>query len=333
MNENFDEDEYDESDEEEEEEESEDEDDEDESEEDMPSAGLPYYEFNFIENPEYEEDDEDDEEYEEDVEDLEGTIYRHHFYSKTLSNRRLIDVYVPPNYHYEQYKSYPVLYMHDGNNLFDPSMSFGGVTWEVDTTVEDLIKNNLMEEIIVVGISNTYNRDYEYTWTSMYLDFDDMKQGGGGRKYSRFIVSELKPFIDKRYRTLPFRETTAVMGSSLGGLISFYLGLYYPHVFSKIGMMSPSLWWGNGIIFKHVKDIIPNMKIWLDMGTKEYDEDDPEDDPEENIRNTRLLRSNLLNLGYVDNENLGYFEHSNAEHNEFFWAERLHLPLLFFFGK
>lgn len=291
----------------------------------------PYYDFGFENEEEAEEYYEDESEDSFDQDDIEGNINRHIFYSKTLANRRYIDVYLPPGYHQRLYKSYPVLYMHDGNNLFDPSISFGGTTWEVDTTIETLIENNLMEEIIVVGISNTYNRDYEYTWTSMYLDFDDRKQGGGGRKYSRFIVNELKPFIDRKYRTLPFRETTAVAGSSLGGLISFYLGLYYPHVFSKIGIMSPSLWWGNGIVFKHVKDLAPNLQIWLDMGTNEFDEEDP--DPEENIRNTRKLRQKLIDLGYVEGDNLGYFEHQGAAHNEWYWAERLHLTLLFFFGK
>ncbi len=302
----------------------------DEEDEEYSINGSPYYDFFSVENN---DDDGEDEEQEENENYYEGTLRRHLFYSKTLSNRRFIDVYLPPGYHYKQYKSYPVLYMHDGNNLFDPSISFGGVTWEVDTTIEDLIKNNLMEEIIVVGISNTNNRDYEYTWTSMYLDYEEVKQGGGGRKYSRFVVNELKPFIDKKYRTLPFRETTAVLGSSLGGLISFYLGLYYPHVFSMIGIMSPSLWWGNGIAFRHVKDYVPNSKIWLDMGTREYDEEDPEEDPEENIKNVRRLKKEFLKLGYVEDEDMGYFEHQDGEHNESAWAERLHLPLTFFFGK
>ena len=289
----------------------------------------PYYAYGYDEDHEDEYYFEDSEENFED-EDIEGSISRHVFYSKSLANRRYIDVYLPPGYHQKQYKSYPVLYMHDGNNLFDPSLSFGGVTWNVDNTIETLIKNNLMEEIIVIGISNTSNRDYEYTWTSMFLDFENKREGGGGRKYARFIVNELKRFIDKNYRTLPFRETTAVVGSSLGGLISFYLGLYYPHVFSKIGIMSPSLWWGNGIVFKHVKDMAPNLQIWLDMGTNEFDEEDP--DPEENIRNTRKLRGKLIDLGYVEGDNLGYFEHEGATHNEWYWAERLHLTLLFFFG-
>ncbi len=306
-------------------------DDQENEDESVSNNSQPYYDFGFEQEENSEEfyDAETEDSFDQD--DIEGNINRHVFYSKILTNRRYIDVYLPPGYHYNQFKSYPVLYMHDGHNLFDPSISFGGTTWEVDTTIETLINNNLMEEIIVVGINNTNNRDFEYTWTSMFLDFDDRKQGGGGRKYSRFIVNELKPFIDAKYRTLPFRETTAVIGSSLGGLISFYLGLYYPHVFSKIGIMSPSLWWGNGIVFKHVKEIAPNLEIWLDMGTYEYDDEDP--DPEENIRNIRKLRKKLIDVGYEEGDNLGYFEHQGAGHSEWYWAERLHLPLLFFFGK
>jgi predicted alpha/beta superfamily hydrolase len=261
---------------------------------------------------------------------IKGVIKRHKFFSKTLGNKRFIDVYLPPGYYERLYKSYPVLYMHDGNNLFDPKISFGGVSWDVDLTVEYLTENNLIEEIIVVGISNSFDREYEYTWTPMYLDYDDIKQGGGGRKYSRFLVSELKPFIDNKYRTLPYRDTTAVMGSSLGAIISFYLGLYYPHVFSKVGMMSPSLWWGNGIVYKHAKNLVPNIQIWLDMGTKEYEGEIYEN---EGIESTRKFRDVLLDIGFIEGENLAYFEHEGAEHNERSWAKRLHLPLMYFFGK
>lgn len=272
--------------------------------------------------------------YEDDAEELEldiekGTIKKHIVYSKTLNNRRPVYVYLPPSYHRNHYKAYPVLYMHDGNNLFDPKTSFGGNTWRVGETIEELVYNNLIEEIIVVGVSNNGNRDFEYTWTSM--NYGTYKEGGGGRHYAKFLVNELKPFVDSRYRTLPYRETTAVMGSSLGGVISFYLGLYYPHIFSKIGMMSPSLWWGNGILFRHAKDIAPNLEIWLDMGTNEYDEDD--EDPEENIVSARKFRKKLMKLGYEEGDSLGYFEHEGADHNEWYWAERLHLPLSFFFGK
>ncbi|MFN8672555.1 MAG: alpha/beta hydrolase-fold protein [Candidatus Sericytochromatia bacterium] len=284
-----------------------------------------YYDF-WAHQDEYEEDSDSD------ILDLhinKGTIKRHIFTSKTLSNKRYIYVYLPPNYFSREYKSYPVLYMHDGNNLFDPNLSFGGVTWKVSETIEELVYNNFIEELIVVGISNTGDRDFEYTWTPMY--YGNYREGGGGRKYAKMIVNELKPFIDKRYRTLPYRETTGVMGSSLGGVISFYLGLYYPHVFSKIGIMSPSLWWGNGILFKHVKEIAPNLDIWLDMGTHEFDEED--EDPEENIKNVRKFRDRLIKLGYVEGDNLGYFEHLGAGHNEWYWGERLHLPLTFFFGQ
>ncbi len=277
--------------------------------------------------------EDDDEEEDDDSEELDlpskGTIKRHIFYSKFLNNKRYIYIYLPNSYFRNIYKSYPVLYMHDGNNLFDPSTSFGGVTWRVRENIEELVHNNLMEEVIVVGICNNGDRDEEYTWTAM--NYGNYKEGGNGRKYAKMIVNELKPFIDRHYRTLPYRETTAVMGSSLGGLISFYLGLYYPHIFSKIGIMSPSLWWGKGILFRHVKEIAPNLDIWLDMGTNEYDDDD--EDPEENIRNVRKFRKKLIALGYVEGENLGYFEHQGADHNEWYWAERLHLPLSFFFGK
>jgi predicted alpha/beta superfamily hydrolase len=252
---------------------------------------------------------------------IEGMIVRHNFFSESLQNERPVDIYLPPGYETETEQYYPVIYMHDGNNLFDPNIAFGDVHWEVDTTIEKLLKINQIEKLIVVGIHNTMGRNYEYTWVPMELH--GKEEGGGGSKYAEFIIKELKPFIDSNYRTLKDRENTAVIGSSLGGLISLYLGKYYPDTFSKIGAMSASLWWAGGAVIEDLKDIRKDLKIWLDMGTGER------------MANDLFIRLKelLVNKGYVEAETVVFLEDLDAGHNEHDWAKRFYLPLLFFFSK
>jgi predicted alpha/beta superfamily hydrolase len=260
---------------------------------------------------------------------IRGSIVRHNISSRYLNNSRDLDIYLPPSYFKNPQKRYPVLYMHDGNNLFYPQIAFGGMPWKVDSTIDNMINNKLIEEVIVVGIHNTIGRNYEYTWTEMHSYHG--KEGGGGSKYARFLIDELKPFIDYRFRTLSDRNNTAVMGSSLGGLISFYLGLFHHDVFGKIGMISPSLWWDKGIAFKHVFHIPPHLQIWMDMGTKEgYKRATKENI---NIVMTRYMKEHLIRFGYREGYNFAYMEDKGGMHNEYWWGNRLHMPLIFFFGK
>lgn len=257
---------------------------------------------------------------------LVGDIRLHRqFYSRYLEFERDIIVYLPPSYKHNPNRRYPVLYMQDGNNSMDPRTSFAGVSWEVNDTVERLVKEGMMEEIIVVGIYNTPARLYEYTWTQMIIDGPEMR-GGHGKKYARFLTKELKLFIDRHYRTLSDRENTAIMGSSLGGLINFYIGRHYPDVFGKVAMMSPSFWWGNGIVYKHVQTFPTDLKLWMDMGIYECGSDQP-DSNAYTLRMTRRMRESFLNLGYKENVNFCYFEDPHGHHNEYSWARRLHRPL------
>lgn len=263
---------------------------------------------------------------------LAGDIRLHQqFYSRYLEFERDIIVYLPPSYQKQPHKRYPVLYMHDGNNTMDPRTSFAGVAWEVNDTVERLVAEGSLEEIIVVGVYNTPARMYEYTWTQMVID-GPTPQGGHGKKYARFLAHELKAFIDKKYRTLADRQNTAVMGSSLGGLINFYIGRHYHDIFGKVAIMSPSFWWGNGIVFKHVQNYPQDLKIWMDMGVFECGSHRPEAN-QQTLSMTRRMRDALLKLGYQENVNLAYFEDPHGHHNEYSWARRLHRPLQFFFGK
>src|SRR5688572_7394439 len=154
------------------------------------------------------------------------------FYMPQLQRSRRIWLYLPPEYSASG-KSYPVIYMHDGQNLFDATTAFGGAEWGIDETL-----NTVKNKCIIVGIDNGgAKRINEYNF------YDNEQHGAGeGRAYVSFIVDTLKPYIDKTYRTLADRDHTFTAGSSLGGLISFYAAMWYPQVFGGGGIFSPAFW-------------------------------------------------------------------------------------------
>ncbi len=237
--------------------------------------------------------------------------YHHSFYSANLQNERDIIIWLPPSYNNELEKKYPVLYMHDGQNIMDPKTSFSKTDWRVDETVTRLIKKNQLQEIIIVGINNTNDRLEEYS--------DSEK----GNNYIKFITDELKPFIDKTYRTLPDKENTAVMGSSMGGLISFLIVWKHPDIFAKAACLSSSFHYDNRKIIEMIKadnDEIKDFKLYLDSG-------------EDGLEETQLMFAELSLKGYKLGKELDYFYDRGAQHTESAWAERLERPLLFLFGK
>jgi predicted alpha/beta superfamily hydrolase len=251
------------------------------------------------------------------------------FYSHALDETRTVMIYLPPGYSAKK-ERYPVFYLHDGQNVFDASTSYGGVEWEVDETAQRLINGGKIQKLIIVGIYNDKDRADEYTES-----YDpDEHAGGKVEYYADFIINELKPFIDKNYRTKKDAENTAVMGSSLGGLCSLYLGWKHRDVFSKAGVVSPSLWWNDREILKEIEDdedFQGPHKMWLDVGTLEGN--DPEQDGiTDMVENTRYLEKLLLKKGYVLNENLFYFEAEGKGHSEAAWKERVEKILLALFS-
>lgn len=159
-----------------------------------------------------------------------GTVeYHQHFSSEDILERDII-VWLPPGYNKDMQQSYPVLYMHDGQNIIDPATSSFGVDWQMDETSTDMMNNNEMEKIIIVGINNSKDRSTELDPT--------LKQG---QQYMDFVINIIKPFIDSNYRTKPKAEYTAVGGSSMGGIMSFAMVWQYPQIFSKAIVMSPAL--------------------------------------------------------------------------------------------
>jgi predicted alpha/beta superfamily hydrolase len=247
--------------------------------------------------------------------------------SPQLGNQRDLLVYLPPSYAGGN-KRYPVIYMQDGQNLFDEATSFAG-EWQVDETLEALSREGL--EAIVVGIPNMGDRRIDE-----YSPFRDRRNGGGqGEQYLAFIVETVKPLIDRDFRTLEGRETTGIMGSSMGGLISLYAFFRYPEIFGFTGVMSPALWFANRAIFPHVEKapFVPG-KIYLDAGTHEFS-DSLADRLLLRVRsrlyaaNVRQMRDLLAHKGYHPGQDLLYVEEKGAIHHESAWARRLPTALRF----
>ncbi|HJT80547.1 MAG TPA: alpha/beta hydrolase-fold protein [Chthoniobacterales bacterium] len=254
---------------------------------------------------------------------LTGNIHRHsHFESRLLRNRRDILVYLPRGYRRQRRARYPVLYMQDGQNVFDAATSFAGVEWGADETAQRLIRKNLIEPVIIVAIDNTGdNRIHEYAPTRGVIQQAGARKKrsrGLGQKYGRFLIEELKPFIDKTYRTRPEAEFTGAAGSSLGGLLTIALGLWFPNVFTRLGVFSPAIWWDDQAIVRMVEELPAKLplKIWLDTGTHE-----------EGWERARTLRDALVEKGWKLYDDLQYQEVEGAEHTEGAWAARMD-PLL-----
>lgn len=232
-----------------------------------------------------------------------------------LKDRKLI-VWLPPGYDIQTTRHYPVLYMHDGQNLMNAKTAFANVEWGVDETAQSLVEAGQMEPIIIVGVYNTDDRIPEYTPVST-------AQYGGGKAedYGRLLVEVVKPLIDSTYRTKPEAEFTGVAGSSLGGLVSMYFGLTRSNTFTRLGVVSPSVWWADRDIVTRVNSLSSKLplRIWVDIGTNE---ENSESASQETVNDTRLLRDALIAEGWVTGTDLQYLEVQGARHNEAAWAAR-----------
>jgi predicted alpha/beta superfamily hydrolase len=260
---------------------------------------------------------------------LTGNIVRHErFPSEALGNSRTLLVYLPPGYD-EGEQRYPVLYMHDGQNLFDAATSFIGVEWNVDETLERMISDQEVAPLIVVGIYNTPDREFEYT----PIQDASRGKGGGADRYATFIVDEVKPFIDATYRTKPGRESTGIMGSSLGGIASLYIAWTHPDVFTRVGAMSTAYWWSNSQILSVLEELEPppGVRVWLDMGTAEDSTDRNADGVADLLELHRRARNILMEKGLTIPRRLRYVEDEGAVHNERAWASRFPSAVAFLF--
>jgi predicted alpha/beta superfamily hydrolase len=231
-------------------------------------------------------------------------------------------VYLPPDYN-ESEGRYPVLYLHDGQNLFDAATAFAGNDWGLDELAEELIQSGEIGPLIIVGVYNAgEKRVAEYTHVQ-----DRRGRGGRARAYAKFLVGDLKPFIDSEYRTLEERVNTGLGGSSLGGLVTLYLGLHYPEIFGKLIVMSPSVWWANRAILREIRKLRERLpqQIWLDIGTCEGQ------NPEACVRNAKDLAAALVAKGWQPGYDFKFVEDQGAGHNEKAWGYRMRDALKFLF--
>lgn len=243
-----------------------------------------------------------------------AAIIHNNFYSPELDNYRTIIVWLPPSYDNSD-KRYPVLYLHDGQNVFNPATAFTGHEWELDETVSQLIGENKIREIIMVGIYNTRDRNAEYS--------PKLK----GIQYSRFLTQTVKTFIDSTYRTLPEPQNTAVMGSSMGGLIAFHLAWEYPQIISMAACLSPAFLVNNAEIVTRVSRYRRQkkpIKIVLYNGTKGL-----ESELRPAVEN---MAAALQKQGFAPEKDYLFKIIPGAEHNEIAWSKQVQYILTFFFG-
>lgn len=279
------------------------------------------------------------------------------FHSTVLGNDRAIYAYLPPSYLENTTASYPVVYMQDGQNLWaaHPELAFGGATWNVDTAFDNAAETGTCSagglvgwsaqppggtpvtcigdsdcpsgecrtfpEAIIIGVANTPNRIYEYTPTT-----DPNIPGGGADSYIQMLAGELKPTIDAMLRTQPGVGSTAIAGSSLGGLVSAYAALQRPDVFGLVAEFSPSTWWNNLVIVSDVAGTLPAPNrpqiVYVDSGGAADDQAD-----------TDLLAEQYLAIGYVDGVNFRHAVQPGAFPNETYWAERFPGAMQFLLGR
>jgi predicted alpha/beta superfamily hydrolase len=234
--------------------------------------------------------------------------------SPLLDEDRDVVVYLPPSYDENWRARYPVVYMHDGQNLWDDASAFLGVSWDVAGALDRGFADATIREAIVVGIDNTRDRIWEYTPTRG-------GGGGGAATYVGFIADELKPIVDRDYRTRPGRAHTGVVGSSLGGLVSVYAGLARHETFGLVGAVSPSTWWDGRWIIGEVRaaPVLP-ARVYVDSGDAGPSRDDQ--------ANTAELAAAFRERGAV----LQYVLQPGASHNEQWWRQRLPGALAFLLG-
>lgn len=268
-----------------------------------------------------------------------GTVKtRESFPSKHVSARR-VDIWLPPGYEADATRRYPVLYMHDGQNLFDPALSYIGVDWGIDETMTRLIREGAVREAIVVGVWNTPRRSEEYvpekavSESRMPDDWPDMfwlrKLASVSDDYLRFMVEELKPFVDANYRTLPDRANTFTMGSSAGALISIYALAEYPDVFGGAGAVSTHWPIGDGLLIDYLEPRLPGLRgghrFYFDFGTATLD---ASYEPYQ-----RRVDALMRRAGYVEGVDWVTRKYEGDEHSERAWRRRVDVPLQFLIGR
>ncbi len=257
-----------------------------------------------------------------------GNLRLYELQSRIFRNTRLVRVWLPPGYDTTGVTRYPVLYLNDGQNLFDPATAFAGVHWRVGEAAERLITGGKMPPLIIVGIDNTgKNRVREYI---PYRSLDMRLFGPQGKRYPEFLLREVMPLIGKYYPLAKGPEHTGLGGSSLGGLITLYTQLTAPGVFGRLLIESPSLWVGNRKILEECRKFRDwPYRIYLGMGTREVGNATKD---EKTVNDVRELER-ILQVTGLGKARLKVWIEEGAAHNEAAWAARFPEALEFLFGE
>ena len=282
--------------------------------------------------------------------------------SRFLAGQRAVRLYLPPSYDTHPRRRYPVLYLHDGQNVFSsagPHACFGWGNWELDKTADRLIAEGRMQEIIMVAIDNSRSRYKEYRGlihpekarTRSSAAATNAPDNAKFEAYASFLIKELKPKIDREYRTLKTPANTGVMGSSLGGICSLSLAWEFPRTFGRAASLSGSFHIEKQNFIEHVlrpaRRKSGTQRLYLDSGTIDYTGDD------DDRRHTDAVADELRRLGWKDGRNLERFtearpftdqeleqttlpfdkwhEAKSSQHNEFYWRTRAWRPFTFLF--
>jgi predicted alpha/beta superfamily hydrolase len=254
--------------------------------------------------------------------------YHHDFTSQFLPHARTVNVWLPPGYDLNSDDRYPVLYMHDGQNLFDPETAFAGNPWYANEVAEREIRAGRIEPLMIVGVANTVDRLREYGPRRCGPD----RSGDSSREYGRFLVEEVKRFIDDSYRTLPSADRTGLGGASMGGLISLYLCKWYPHVFRRCAALSPSLWWDQECFLQRIDtdaEWMRQCRVWIDMGTREGAS---EAGMQGMVRRVTHLAQQFASHGMREGEQFAFHKAEEGMHNEASWGGRFDRVLQFLYG-
>jgi enterochelin esterase-like enzyme len=240
-----------------------------------------------------------------------------------LPGERDVWVYVPPGYEQDEGRAYPLLILQDGQNLFDPETAFvRGRTWRVAEHADAGIETGEVEPLVIAGVANAGERRLaEYTPTR------DWKLGGGeARLYGEMLIRELLPFLHSRYRLRNGATQTGLGGSSLGGLVSLWLGLQHSEIFGKLAVLSPSVWWNHRSILRTVDDLAPALpqrpRIWLDVGDQEG---------RRTLADAERLHARLEANGWREGVDQHFAVVTGGTHDEAAWAERVRPMLRFLF--
>ena len=222
---------------------------------------------------------------------------------------RNVRIYLPRGYDQNTARRYPVVYFHDGQNIFDPTTAFGGVEWQADETATREIGQGRMREAILVGVDNTSARIPEY------MPPNDSYQGtpGRGDAYASFLINNVRPFLDTNFRTLNDPKNTMTLGSSLGGLISLYLGREFS-TFGKIGVVSPAFWVSPNYVAQAKSGLKKPLRVHLDMGTTEG---------QNHFDNCLSMYDAHLAQTYAANNDVTFVAGCGHGHNEAAWRQRL----------